>query len=477
VCRKTQTAHGVRTETQTAHGVCLLPSTEGCHRMDEDIRPDEAAGETDIPTDQPPAESVCPLNTRQQTWNLLRYAVHMSLIYLAAPVVYVGSLDAVLLNKLGYSDTIANLPASAYMWTIAPSLVLLTWYFCQVRMLKPVLVASYALSAAAGLIVAVGLVQPNADWLAAALIVRALLMGACAGVINVFEWEILARGVAEERRGFALSLAFGLGPVLAVISSLGSQLVLDGSLGPITINKLAFPWDFFTLFAASVLIMAVPALSSTRYIVPAPPVEITREPLISGVFGGFGVFLNNRLLILATIAFLLMMLCSDTILPSVVLYTKEAMGADPQEYTGYQLALRFGFKVVAGLLLGWLLVRTHPRAGLLATTSLCLAGLLWALLVTGKWYLVTFGILGAGELYYIYYQNYLISCSPKSMVRRNLAYANLMALPVALAPIMFGALSDRFGLRHSIEVAAVLLVGIILLVQWKLPRRPGVNQE
>ena len=85
---------------------------------------------------------------------------------------------------------------------------------------------------------------------------------------------------------------------------------------------------------------------------------------------------------------------------------------------------------MAGLLLGWLLVRTHPRAGLTATTFLCLAGLVWALLVPGKWYLVSFGILGAGELYGVYYPNYLISCSPTSMVRRNLAYANLLALPV-----------------------------------------------
>ena len=197
-----------------------------------------------------------------------------------------------------------------------------------------------------------------------------------------------------------------------------------------------------------------------------------REPLISGVFGGF---LKNRLLMLTTLLFLLVILGSSMILPNVVLYAKIATGEEPQMYAGYQLALRFGFKMAFGLLLGWLLTRTHPRAGVLATTSMCLAGLVWVLLVPGKWYLMSFGILGAGELYFIYFQNYLISCSPTSKVRRNLAYARLLVLPASLAPIMFGLISDTFGLKCSIELAAVLLAGTILFVQLALPRHPATS--
>ena len=50
------------------------------------------------------AKSTCPLSIRQQHRHLLRFAFHMSLIYLAAPVVYVGNLDAVLLKKLRHSE-------------------------------------------------------------------------------------------------------------------------------------------------------------------------------------------------------------------------------------------------------------------------------------------------------------------------------------------------------------------------------------
>lgn len=427
--------------------------------------------------DQSATLADCPLSVRQQNWNLVRFAVHMGLIYLAAPVAYVGEVDAILLNKLGYSDKVANLPAAAFMWTTAPFLVLFTWYFCRVRMLKPVLVASYAVSAASGLIVAVALLEPHSGWLLAALIIHAMLMGCCTGVAALFEWEILARGVAERRRGLALGLAFGLGPVLAVVGSFGTQLLLDGHLGPITFAKLSFPWDFFTLFAVSVVVMVLPALSATRYVVPPPDVEIAREPLISGIFGGFGDFLKSRLLLITSIAFLLVIFGGTMILPNVVLYMRESLGEEPQKYAGYQFALRFACKGAIGLLLGWMLVRTHPRVGLTATTTLCLAGLVCALLVSGKWYLLSFGILGAGELYYAYYQNYIISCSPTSMVRRNLAYAQLLALPVTLAPVLFGLISDYYGLRHSIALAAVILAIALILVQLALPRWPSVRSS
>ena len=149
-----------------------------------DSGPDGTSREETTPEgsrDETSAKPACPLSVRQQNRNLVRFAVHMSLIYLAAPVVYVGNLDAILLNKLGYSDKVANLPAAAFIWTTAPFLVLFTWYFCHVRMLKPVLVASYAVSAAAGLIVVVGLLQPQSNWLVVALVVHAMLIGLVAG--------------------------------------------------------------------------------------------------------------------------------------------------------------------------------------------------------------------------------------------------------------------------------------------------------
>ncbi|MFM8705869.1 MAG: hypothetical protein ACKOHG_18855, partial [Planctomycetia bacterium] len=63
---------------------------------------------------------------------------------------------------------------------------------------------------------------------------------------------------------------------------------------------------------------------------------------------------------------------------NLTLYTREAMGEVPSDLVMYQTALRFGTKAVAGLLLGWLMTKTHPLAGLLATGSLCLVTPLYA---------------------------------------------------------------------------------------------------
>ncbi|MFM8223973.1 MAG: hypothetical protein ACKOJF_34160, partial [Planctomycetaceae bacterium] len=70
-------------------------------------------------------------------------------------------------------------------------------------------------------------------------------------------------------------------------------------------------------------------------------------------------------------------------------------GADRQSATakaeddtqGLQNLLRFSFKAVTGLALGWLLATRGPRAALVATTGLLLLGIGWALQVTGWWYL------------------------------------------------------------------------------------------
>ena len=88
--------------------------------------------------------------------------------------------------------------------------------------------------------------------------------------------------------------------------------------------------------------------------------------------------------------------------------------------------------------------------------------------------------MGAGELFGVYYPNYILGCSPKAMVRRNLAFANLLSGGGAgLAPVLYGAISDglgktdkAFGYSMSFVASLVVLVGTIVLVLTKLPARP-----
>jgi hypothetical protein len=103
---------------------------------------------------------------------------------------------------------------------------------------------------------------------------------------------------------------------------------------------------------------------------------------------------------------------------------------------------------------------------------MCVAGVGWALIVPGKWYLLSFGLLGAGELFYVYYLNYIVGCSPSQRIRLNSAYTSLIAVSIGFLPWLYGVTSDRNGLPFSFMIALGLLVAALIVVQWRLPPNP-----
>ncbi|MFM8286156.1 MAG: MFS transporter [Planctomycetaceae bacterium] len=152
-----------------------------------------------------------------------------------------------------------------------------------------------------------------------------------------------------------------------------------------------------------------------------------------------------------------------------------AQGEDDTQ--GLQNLLRFSFKAVTGLALGWLLATRGPRAALVATTGLMLLGMGWALQVTGWWYLLTSGLLGAGELFGAYFPNYVASASSRRSVRANIALLNLLSTGVGFASVLYGWLAATYGLRSSFYAAASLLALALVLIFQTLPRRPQPPDE
>jgi hypothetical protein len=167
------------------------------------------------------------------------------------------------------------------------------------------------------------------------------------------------------------------------------------------------------------------------------------------------------------------------------LYTQEALGKDPAAYSALENALRFGVKALAGLGLGWLLWRTTPRAGLLATAGFYLAAMLWAIGFTGPWYLAAFGLYGAGELIGVYGPNYVLCASRPADVRRNMAIVSCFNTLAAPAGILFGTISDFYrnlkdpaeGYRASFTVCANLIGLGIVLALLALPARPQPAED
>jgi MFS family permease len=214
--------------------------------------------------------------------------------------------------------------------------------------------------------------------------------------------------------------------------------------------------------------------------VPKPVVERVRQPFVTAVFGGLWNFLRDRILLTATIVTILIY-TGNTIVSNLNLYTREVFGEQPMLHAGNQNAMRFAFKMAAGLVLGWLLTRTNPKVGLVVTALLFVAAVLWAMVATPTTYLLVFGIYGAGELIGVYAPKYILSASRQEDTRRNMAFVTMMMAPAAPAGYLFGLISEvsgqwygkAAGFRISFAVcAALMLAGVALAVAW-LPARPG----
>ena len=415
------------------------------------------------------------LSVRQQRRNSFVFLLTNSLTYLVAPVFYVGVLHAAILNSMAASDTVANLPEAVYLW-VTPVPVLIAWLWPSPGLLRPMLAASMILMGAAGLLVSILFFVAPESWLIAAIVAHSAIIGICNGVRQMCSWELIGRGLSPEWRGWTLGLTFGLGPIFAVAGSCASQLILSGSfLDLIQITPLSAPWSYVVLFGATCPVMWLGA--ATVGLVDVPAASTTDEGMqLAKVVSGLKQFFCERILVIAAIAFLLTY-GGTTIINNLSLYTRDAIGESPEQYAGLQLALRFGFKCLAGFTLGWLVTRINAKASLQVTTATCLLSVCWALVVPGKWYLVSFGLLGAGELFYVYYMNYLVESSPTDRIQENTAYTNLITVMIAVMPLLFGMVSDSYGIRASFVVSAIIFITALLIVGFGLPRRPSMSVE
>jgi MFS family permease len=427
---------------------------------------------------QDPAPDSCPLSAPAQTRNLALYALNTGLIYLASPLLYVGTVQAPLCKRLGASDAVANLPSTAQLLAaVVP--ILVAWYFPYVRVLRRIVVVSFALAAAMCAVVAAALLLPSPNWLRIAVVIaQGAVTGGAVFTAVALMWEVLGRGVAASRRGLTLALAFGGGPVLAALAALDSQLLLAGKLGPLTLPGLDYPRNFIAVFASGIPVLVAAAFLSNLFVVPPPVQEVQRQPFLQGVFGGLGDFLGNQVLLLATLVAILVY-AGNQINSNMTLAAQVALGEDPEKSAGYQLALRFSMKCVVGIFLGWLLTKSNPKAGVLATAALALTAVLWALTVSGPWFLVSFGLFGAGELFGVYLPNYILCCSAPAKMRRNLSFATMTLVPAAPAGALFGAISDYFRAAYSPTMAfrlsfaaAFLFVGSGTVLALFLPAHP-----
>lgn len=467
--------------------------------------------------------------------------------YLAAPLLYVGVTQGALGRRLEADARSANLSQTLFLAMMAVPAII-AWLSPRTSALKRNLSLCYfAVGLMQAIVAATLLSDASNDVKLSVVILQGGVVGALVSTAIALLWEIVARGTEESRRGLALGLAFGLGPCFAVFGSFIQTCLLGGDLYFWQFKGFEYPWNFAILFGLGAPVMWTAALLGQFCVVPPAEQEARREPvrqvigLLVGVPAMFvAVFLfqaasyleakpewfvhvagftmtaarasptsrnaGNAMTLVATAAVLyhfrgilrariLLVITVVTILlytsggvpTNMNLYSENVLGNLPERYAGVQNMLRFSFKMVTGLVLGWLLARTNPRTGLVATAALLVASQVWAIVVTGPLYLIAFGLFGAGELVGVYAPNYIVSASRKDDVRRNMAYATLLMVPAAPAGYLYGAIVDfvkskqwtafglnsaALGFRLSFVVCGLLILCGIVIAAVLLPRRP-----
>ena len=386
------------------------------------------------------------------------------LIYLAAPVVYVGVVQAALCQKLGAGAVVANLPSATYLLGgFAPLIVSL---LVPHRWERAVAVWSFGLGAIFTGMVALSLVQDFGSGVQIAVVtVQGLLQGFAVTTSQVFVMQCLGRGTTLEARSRIFKRTFALTPVFAVIGSLAAQAILTGQL-----RFVQYPYDFALLYVIGFLCLAGVTLCTKLYQL-APIPDEPRPPIVRYLVESVRGYVGSQPLLLLFLAYLLWN-CSLAATSNFSLYTKEALGRDPKEFSGLIMAIRFGCKAIGGYFLGVLAVRFGLRVSVMATILLLAAGSLWAWVTPGYIYLLAFGFLGAGELGGAYIPNYGVAISSPQEAARYLSLLTLASPAASFAPALHGALTDRFGFPGSFAFGLLsALVALWLTVKIRDPLR------
>jgi hypothetical protein len=377
------------------------------------------------------------------------------LLYFAAPVVYVGVVQAAFCDKLGASATVANLPSATYFLGYVFPFVC-SWLFSS-RHEKAVAQYSFFIVAISMLFVCLVTFLPFASWIRITVVVgQGFVIGIVNSVTSVFTFKCLARGTTNEGKNRALKYAFSFGPIAAVLGSLAAQVVLDNK-----VPGLRYPYNFGFLYLAALPCMYLCAHLTSRYRILAVPDQI--HP----AFGSYLIesvrsFSQDRRLVLTWIAYLGWYFTVNS-MSNISLYTREAVGRSPLELAGLIMAIRFGSKALAGFGLGSMSMRFGERVTMTTTVVLVGAAIAWPFLASGYGYLVAFGLMGAGELGGVYFLAYTLSISAPATATRNLAMLGLVGPFSSIAPIIYGGLTDRFGFHASFLFGSIT-AGISLLL-------------
>jgi hypothetical protein len=392
--------------------------------------------------------------------NEIAFAVAAIVTYLAAPVFYIGMVQAALCSRLGGNASVANLPVAVSSLTgVVP--LLAAWVIPYRRERSVVLWCALISAAALGLTGGVLAASFSNVLCIAAVIVCSMVVYVMSCVTQVYLYQCLSRGTTAAGRARTMMITFTLGPLSAVAGSLIAQALLDGRW-----LHLAFPFNFAAIYFLSVPCALLIAAAGSRQRVVEVPEEA--KPRLGGyLLECFRAITRSRTLTFLCFAYALA--CAAVAgAPNLALYARGTVGKPPELLVGYIMAVRFSGKSIGGFLLGLTARRWNNKTVLVVIEVLIVLGCVWALAARGFWYFGCFALLGTGELAGAYFPNYCLSVSPVHAGARNLALLAIFASVAGAGAALHGALADAFGFPAGIGAMCILSLGALLLVR-RLP--------
>lgn len=382
------------------------------------------------------------------------------LIFLAVPVDYVGVVQAALCVKLGANSVVANLPASAFLLgCVAPIFIT---KIVPHRLERVALVWCYLIVTILMAIVCLTLLLPVANSIRVIVVVgQGFVSGLAGSTALVYMYQCLGRGTTTEGRARALKMAFTWSPIAAIAGSLGAQFVLDHGI-PI----LVFPSDFALLYIFGAACAAGVAVAASRYKIRPVAEEPETRSLFRYVAESAREYFRIKPLALAWVAYVLWY-SALMVMPNLSLFTQQAVGREPAQLSGLIMAIRFGGKSLGGLLLGILALRRGIRSPVFGSVLLIGLGILWAWVVPGYAFLAAFALIGAGELGGAYFPNYVVTISSAEAGARNLSILTLASSIAALAPVIYGGITQFYGYAASFAFGILITLpalGVVLML-------------
>ena len=305
--------------------------------------------------------------------------------------------------------------------------------------------------------------QTQPELVLAVLILLFGLFSMAGGMGTVVYADVFSKAIPAQRRGLFAGLRQLLGYLLAIGAGYVVKYILDRP------ERFPYAENFALIFLLSAGCLLVAFTGFALIKEPVYPVKRVSQSL-GGLLRRAGVLARQNLNFRRLLAARGLTTAALALAPFYVLYARSEVGVDPG-MVGVYLAAQMAGGAVSNLLWGWLGDRYGNRMVIIGTALTGALAPLLALLApwtTETLFVLVFALLGATTSgMRLGYPNFILEMAPVQLRPTCVALQNTLLLPVALLPLVVGALVDVWS-YPGLLASGVILMAIATWMSFRL---------